>query len=128
MQRVTEVRSAQQLTAVERSEKQDEQVRQQVAKEPVSAVSHVAAVSTAVKDLPADDCSGCHRAPGHSPVLPPVQDGPQGGSTGGHLFPPVADLASRRSPAAPAVVDAGTFRRTALTDVAAPGGPSVVPD
>jgi hypothetical protein len=124
--RVTDARSFHRPAAVERPEKRDDQARQQVAEDPVSAVPHVA--STVVGDQPAGDCSDCHRAPAHAPVLPPVQDGPQGGSAGGPLFPPVADLSGRRSPAAPAVVDAGGFGRTALTDVAAPGGPSVVPD
>jgi hypothetical protein len=73
-------------------------------------------------------CAGDHRAPAHAPVLPPVQDGPHGGSAGGHPFPPVGDLPGGRAAAAPPAVDAGTFQRTALTDVAAPGGPSVVPD
>ncbi|WP_255277627.1 hypothetical protein [Actinomadura madurae] len=41
---------------------------------------------------------------------------------------PFADLLTRQYPAAPSAADAGTFHRTALSDVAAPGGPSVVPD
>jgi hypothetical protein len=80
----------------------------------------------------AGHCPGCRgdgRAPAPGPALPSGQDGPgTGGSGGGHPFAPVADLASGRYPAAPPAVTTGTFRRTALTDLAAPGGPSVVPD
>ena len=61
-------------------------------------------------------------------MLPSGQDNPRGASSGGHTFAPVADLQSRRYPAAPTAVETGTFHRTALADVAAPGGPSVVPD
>ncbi|MEV4008798.1 hypothetical protein, partial [Actinomadura sp. NPDC049753] len=57
------------------------------------------------------------------------QDAPRGGgSAGGHPFAPFADLLDRQYPAAPSGADPGTIRRTALRDVAAPGGPSVVPD
>ncbi|WP_346042009.1 hypothetical protein [Actinomadura chokoriensis] len=95
-----------------------------------TAVSPKAAAKTSAAPA-AGDCSRCrgdHRAPAQAPVQP-GQDAPQGGgSTGGHPLMPVADLPNRRHPAAPAAVDAGTFRRTALTDVAAPGSPSVVPD
>ncbi|WP_141579148.1 hypothetical protein [Actinomadura sp. WMMA1423] len=74
-------------------------------------------------------CRGDDRTPSPGPALPSGQDGPRGGgSAGGHPFAPVADLLNRQYPAAPTVADAGTFRRTALSDVAAPGGPSIVPD
>lgn len=74
-------------------------------------------------------CRGGHRSPAHDPALPSGPDGPRtGGSAGGHPLVPLADLLSRQSPAAPSAVDRGTFHRTALSDVAAPGGPSVVPD
>ncbi|WP_339156287.1 hypothetical protein [Actinomadura luteofluorescens] len=76
-------------------------------------------------------CPGCgdDRAPSPGPALPSGQDGPRGGgSAGGHPFAPIADLLNRQYPAAPSGADPGTFRRTALRDVAAPGGPSVVPD
>ncbi|NDU76177.1 hypothetical protein GWI34_26635, partial [Actinomadura sp. DSM 109109] len=80
----------------------------------------------------ADPCSGCRgadRAPSPGPALPSGQDAPRGGgSAGGHPFAPFADLLHGGHPAAPSAADPGTFRRTALRDVAAPGGPSVVPD
>ncbi|GGQ24216.1 hypothetical protein BKA00_006137 [Actinomadura coerulea] len=80
----------------------------------------------------AEPCTGCrgdHRAPSPDPALPSGQDAPRGGgSAGGHPFAPVADLLNRQYPAAPSAADPGTFRRTALRDLAAPGGPSVVPD
>ncbi|CND63338.1 Uncharacterised protein [Mycobacterium tuberculosis] len=100
-------------------------------KDAVSAAPHAGIAATTAAAPGDGDCSRCHgdhRAPAHAPAQP-GQDAPQGGgSTGGHPLTPVADLPERRHPAAPAVADAGTFRRTALTDVAAPGGPSVVPD
>lgn len=74
---------------------------------------------------PCADCQGDVHAPG--PMLSSGQDNPRGGS-GGHTFTPVADLQTVGSPAAPTAVETGTFHRTALADVAAPGGPSVVPD
>ncbi|MEV3926830.1 hypothetical protein [Actinomadura coerulea] len=80
----------------------------------------------------AEPCTGCrgdHRTPSPGPALPSGQDAPRGGgSAGGHPFAPVADLLNRQYPAAPSAADPGTFRRTALRDLAAPGGPSVVPD
>ncbi|TMR26044.1 hypothetical protein [Actinomadura geliboluensis] len=79
----------------------------------------------------ADGCMGCRtdqEAPAHAPVAPAPDAPSGGGSTSGHPLIPVADLPNRRTPAAPPAVDASTFHRTALTDVAAPGGPSVVPD
>lgn len=80
----------------------------------------------------AEPCKGCrgdHRTPSPGPALPSGQDAPRGGgSAGGHPFAPVADLLNRQYPAAPSAADPGTFRRTALRDLAAPGGPSVVPD
>lgn len=103
----------------------------EAAKDAAPAAAHPKAAAKAAAAPKAGDCSRCrgdHRAPAHAPVQP-GQDAPQGGgSTGGHPLTPVADLPNRRHPAAPAAVDAGTFRRTALTDVAAPGSPSVVPD
>ncbi|TDC54742.1 hypothetical protein E1281_15725 [Actinomadura sp. KC345] len=69
-------------------------------------------------------CQGDQRAPG--PVAPSGQDGPRG--SGGHVFVPIADLRDGPYAAAPAAADTSTFHRTALTDVSAPGGPSVVPD
>ncbi|MGW3768280.1 hypothetical protein [Actinomadura verrucosospora] len=80
----------------------------------------------------AEPCRGCrgdHRTPSPGPALPSGQDAPRGGgSAGGHPFAPFADLLNRQYPAVPSAADPGTFRRTALRDVAAPGGPSVVPD
>ncbi|MFG2087515.1 hypothetical protein [Spirillospora sp. NPDC048824] len=74
-------------------------------------------------------CRGC-QGNGHlpGPVLPSGQDNPRSGGNGGHPFSPVADLRGGRYPAAPSAVESGTFHRTALTDLSAPGGPSVVPD
>ena len=79
------------------------------------------------QDEASGHCAGCQgdqRAPG--PVAPSGQDSPRG--SGGHLFAPIADLRYGLSTAAPAAVEVNTFHRTALTDVSAPGGPSVVPD
>ncbi|RFS82072.1 hypothetical protein D0T12_27875 [Actinomadura spongiicola] len=74
------------------------------------------------------DCAGC-RGDQRDPVLPKGQSEPGGGSGGGHQLSPIADLmTSGRYPAVPAALDPNTFHRTALTDVSAPGGPSVVPD
>ncbi|TDC05315.1 hypothetical protein [Actinomadura bangladeshensis] len=96
-----------------------------------STSAHPNTAAKAAAAPAASDCSRCRddrHTPAHGPVQP-GQEAPQGGgSTGGHPLTPVADLPNRRHPAAPAAADAGTFRRTALTDVAAPGGPSVVPD
>ncbi|MFI0406164.1 hypothetical protein [Actinomadura sp. 3N508] len=74
------------------------------------------------------DCTGCQGGERHGPLLPADQDEPWSGSSGGHQLAPVAELRSVRSPAAPPAIGPGTFHRTALTDVSAPGGPSVVPD
>ncbi|MEU8803315.1 hypothetical protein [Spirillospora sp. NPDC048819] len=81
------------------------------------------------KDQKPGHCQGC-RGDGHvpGPALPSAQDNPRSGGNGGHPFSPVADLHGGRYPAAPPAVELGTFRRAALTDVSAPGGPSVVPD
>ncbi|WP_433476061.1 hypothetical protein ACQPZP_02880 [Spirillospora sp. CA-142024] len=114
--------------------------RAQVRQETVSAAVHTRHATAAAPAMTAGDpadrhsgpCPGCHgdhRVPAPGPVLPTGQDGPRGGgSAGGHPFAPLADLLNRRYPAAPPAVHRGTFHRTALTDVAAPGGPSVVPD
>ncbi|GAA4235170.1 hypothetical protein GCM10022254_41840 [Actinomadura meridiana] len=73
-------------------------------------------------------CAGC-RGDRHGPVLPAGQDEPWSGSGGGHQLSPVADLMrGGRYPAVTAAVDTSMLDRTALTDVFAPGGPSVVPD
>ncbi|RKS79836.1 hypothetical protein BZB76_1315 [Actinomadura pelletieri DSM 43383] len=85
------------------------------------------------------DCAGCRGdrhedqpgdQPGdqHGPALPKGQNERGGGSGGGHQLSPIADLTSGRYPTVPAALDPNTFHRTALTDVSAPGGPSVVPD
>ncbi|MGP4029311.1 hypothetical protein [Actinomadura sp. 3N407] len=71
-------------------------------------------------------CQGDQHGPG--PVLPSGQDSPRSGGNGGHPFSPVADLRGGRYPAAPPAAETRTFHRTALTDLSAPGGPSVVPD
>ncbi|WUH98934.1 hypothetical protein OHR68_36390 [Spirillospora sp. NBC_00431] len=72
-------------------------------------------------------CAGCQNER-HAPPLPVEQDEPWSGSTGGHQLAPVAELRSGRHAAVPPGLDPSTFHRTALTDVSAPGGPSVVPD
>lgn len=79
---------------------------------------------------PHKHCADCFDDPADpAPALPSGQDNPRsGGSGGGHTFTPVADLQSARYPAAPLAAGHGTFHRTALTDVSAPGGPAVVPD
>ncbi|TDE27138.1 hypothetical protein [Actinomadura sp. 6K520] len=89
--------------------------------------SSLAGAATA--DEAPDHCTGCRgdRHPA-DPALPSGQDNPRGAGSGGHPFTPVADLLKGRHPAAPPAARPGTFHRTALTDVAAPGGPSVVPD
>ncbi|XRQ10213.1 hypothetical protein ACN3XK_04715 [Actinomadura welshii] len=89
--------------------------------------SHAAGVPAG--DAAQDDCAEC-RGDRHQPgpALPSAQDNPRGAGSGGPTFAPVADLVSGRYPAAPPAAGLGTFRRTALTDVAAPGGPAVVPD
>lgn len=71
-------------------------------------------------------CQGDRHAPG--PAMPSGQDNPRSGGNGGHPFSPVADLRGGRHAAAPPAVGTGVFHRTALTDLSAPGGPSVVPD
>ncbi|WP_149260248.1 hypothetical protein [Actinomadura sp. K4S16] len=96
------------------------------ARVPLTATAGVPAQERA--DL-CPDCGGDHRSPSPDPALPSGPDGSRGGgSPGGHQFAPVADLLNNRYPAAPSAADTGTFRRTALSDVAAPGGPSIVPD
>ncbi|NKZ08210.1 hypothetical protein [Actinomadura latina] len=135
VQRVTDAPPAGRPAAEERPEKQGVPAgaaHQAAAGDAVSAIHHhAAAAATAPAVQKAGGCPHCrddHRAPA-VPVPGPVQDGPQGGgSAGGHPFPTVGDLPHRRNPVAPPAVAAGTFQRTALTDVAAPGGPSVVPD
>ncbi|MFF0523060.1 hypothetical protein ACFYTC_30520 [Actinomadura nitritigenes] len=86
--------------------------------------------------------SGAHRSGGHcrmcgdgqrlpgAPATPSGQDGnPRSGApSGGHPFGPFADLGTAQRPQAPRALDTGAFDRTALTDKAAPGRPSVVPD
>ncbi|MGH3242420.1 MAG: hypothetical protein ACRDNL_18735 [Spirillospora sp.] len=72
-------------------------------------------------------CAGCENER-HGPLAPVDQDEPWSGSAGGHQLAPVAELRSGGLPAVPPGVDPSTFHRTALTDVSAPGGPSVVPD
>ncbi|QKW33241.1 hypothetical protein HUT06_03665 [Actinomadura sp. NAK00032] len=101
------------------------------ARKAPSAAGHTAAASGAPAHRVTDDCMGClgdQESPAHAPVTPAPDAPSGGGSTSGHPLVPVADLPHRRGPAAPPAVDASTFHRTALTDVAAPGGPSVVPD
>jgi hypothetical protein len=133
---VTDARPGQRPAAGEAPEQRadDTGASHRASKDAVSAAPHagVAATTATTAAAPGDGgcsrCHGDHRAPAHAPAQP-GQDAPQGGgSAGGHPLTPVADLPDRRYPAAPAAADAGTFRRTALTDVAAPGGPSVVPD
>ncbi|MEV5826015.1 hypothetical protein AB0L25_10600 [Spirillospora sp. NPDC052242] len=84
-------------------------------------------------DLPEPGgCAGCRggHGPADTPPVLPGQDGnPRGGSApGGHPFAPFADLATAVDPAAPLGMDLRAFRRTSLTDIAAPGRPAVVPD
>jgi len=96
---------------------------------PAGADRSFAAQAASGGDAASYGCADCRvdlDAPGSVP--PSGQDNPRGASSGGHLFAPVADLQSTRYPAAPTAVETGTFHRTALTDVSAPGGPSVVPD
>ncbi|MEV0663390.1 hypothetical protein AB0I58_18435 [Spirillospora sp. NPDC050365] len=94
---------------------------------PLTAATASAPAHESVTPCPG--CGGGDRTPSPGPALPSGQDGPRGGgSAGGHPFAPIADLLNRQYPAAPSGADPGTFRRTALRDVAAPGGPSVVPD
>ncbi|RSN45399.1 hypothetical protein [Actinomadura sp. WAC 06369] len=84
-------------------------------------------------DLPEPDgCTACRggHGPADTPPVLPGQDGNQrgGSAPGGHPFAPFADLAAAVDPAAPLGMDLRAFRRTSLTDIAAPGGPAVVPD
>ncbi|MEU5994887.1 hypothetical protein ABZ806_38420 [Spirillospora sp. NPDC047418] len=132
VEKVTGTRPDQRPAAGEQPKRQDAGgASHEASKAPVSAAPHAGPAAKTAMAPKAGDCSRCHgdrRAPAHAPAQP-SQDAPQGGgSTGGHPLTPVADLPNRRHPAAPAAVDAGTFRRTALTDMAAPGSPSVVPD
>ncbi|TMR01747.1 hypothetical protein ETD83_14015 [Actinomadura soli] len=78
-------------------------------------------------DRDAGHCAGC-QGERRGPLAPADQDEPWTGSSAGHQLAPVAELRSVRSPAIPPGVEPSTFHRTALTDVSAPGGPSVVPD
>ncbi|MFI0366468.1 hypothetical protein ACH35V_01230 [Actinomadura sp. 1N219] len=78
-------------------------------------------------DRDAGHCAGC-QGERHAPLPPVEQDEPWSGSSSGHQLAPVAELRNGRSPAVPPGVEPSTFHRTALTDVSAPGGPSVVPD
>ncbi|OLT26288.1 hypothetical protein BJF79_43725 [Actinomadura sp. CNU-125] len=88
--------------------------------------------SVSPDDLPdPDTCTTCRG--GHDPLdtppLLPGQDSPRSGSSvGGHPFGPLTDLATAADPAAPLGMDLRAFRRTSLTDIAAPGRPAVVPD
>ena len=135
--RVTDPRPVPEPAAQEQSPRQDDAGAPQHAESRGEAsAARPMAVQTAVQaaapaDQKAKDCQRCrgdHRAPAHGPAAP-GQDVPQGGgSAGGHPLVPVADLPGRRTPAAPPAVAASSFARTALTDLAAPGGPSVVPD
>ncbi|MDL4815367.1 hypothetical protein [Actinomadura opuntiae] len=74
-------------------------------------------------------CGNGHRVPG-APAMPSEQDGNSrsGPPSGGHPFGPVADLGTAAHPQAPRALGSAAFHRTALTDEAAPGRPSVVPD
>ncbi|QXJ22671.1 hypothetical protein AGRA3207_003714 [Actinomadura graeca] len=71
-----------------------------------------------------------HRAPAApGPVLPSGQDDPRSGAlSGGHQLGPIADLRADRHAAAPPAPGTGLFHPSALADLAAPGGPAVVPD
>ncbi|TDD27451.1 hypothetical protein E1287_34565 [Actinomadura sp. KC06] len=75
----------------------------------------------------AGHCAGC-QGERRAPLPPADQDEPWSGSSSGHQLAPVAALRNGRSPAVPPGVEPSAFHRTALTDVSAPGGPSVVPD
>ncbi|GGV17601.1 hypothetical protein GCM10010182_43580 [Actinomadura cremea] len=83
-------------------------------------------------DLP--DPAGCAtcrggQGPLDAPPALPGQDNPRNGSaSGGHPFTHFADLATAVDPAALPGMDLRAFRRTSLTDIAAPGRPAVVPD
>lgn len=75
-------------------------------------------------------CRGGH-APADTPPVLPGQDGNQrggGSASGGQPLAPFADLTTAVDPAAPLGMDLRAFRRTSLTDIAAPGRPAVVPD
>ncbi|MEU8117776.1 hypothetical protein AB0C21_03605 [Spirillospora sp. NPDC049024] len=113
-----------------------EQARDKAAHAAKAHARYAPVPLTATAGVPAQEradlCPGCggdHRTPSPDPALPSGPDGSRGGgSAGGHPFAPVADLLNNRYPAAPSAADTGTFRRTALSDVAAPGGPAIVPD
>ncbi|TDD68395.1 hypothetical protein E1293_37020 [Actinomadura darangshiensis] len=137
--RVTDSHSVLLPDAHERPQAQDEagtgHARQKAASAAAPGHRTAGAPATAAHGTAgkhADACPGCHgdrRAPAPGPVLPSGQDGPRtSGSGSGHPFTAAADLLSGRYPAAPPAVDRRTILRTALTDVAAPVGPSVVPD
>lgn len=113
------------------------QAHHQVAPDGTTAASagqRSAGPGTFADDAEAQDpghcprCGSDPRGPVPGPALPSGQDNPRGGGSGGHPFAPVADLRSNRYPVAPPAVDARAIHRTALTDVSALGGPSVVPD
>ncbi|HEU5031043.1 MAG TPA: hypothetical protein VFV01_39440 [Spirillospora sp.] len=107
-----------------------------------AAHAHVAAAHAKARHAAAKAPSGAHRSGGRcrmcgdghhvpgAPGMPSEQDGNSrsGPPSGGHPFGPVADLGAAQYPGAPRAVDPGAFHRTALTDKAAPGRPSVVPD
>ncbi|TYK50965.1 hypothetical protein FXF68_10945 [Actinomadura decatromicini] len=95
--------------------------------------AHAAATGARPGTRPDRRAGGCARhhdcgGGGHAPVPAPGPEDPGNAPAGGHQLIPVADLRSARRPAAPPAADQSTFHRTALTDVSAPGGPSVVPD
>lgn len=112
------------------------------AKEHGAARARIAAAVKKAGHASAEAPSGAHRSGGHcracgdghrlpgAPGAPSGQDGnPRSGApSGGHPFGPFADLGSAQRPQAPRALDTGAFHRTALTDEAAPGRPSVVPD
>ncbi|WP_344284269.1 hypothetical protein [Actinomadura napierensis] len=106
------------------------------------AHAQIAAASKTARHAGAKASSGGHRSGGHcrmcgdghrvpgAPAMPSEQDGNSrsGPPSGGHPFGPVADLGAAAHPQAPRALASGAFHRTALTDKAAPGRPSVVPD
>ncbi|MGI5324149.1 hypothetical protein [Actinomadura nitritigenes] len=111
------------------------------AKEHGAARTRIATAPKKAGHATAGAPSGAHRSGGHcrmcgdgqrlpgAPATPSGQDGnPRSGApSGGHPFGPFY-LGSAQRPQAPRALDPGAFHRTALTDKAAPGRPSVVPD
>ncbi|MBO2464858.1 hypothetical protein [Actinomadura violacea] len=98
----------------------------------IAADRHAAAKAPSGAHRSGGHCRMCgdgHRLPG-GPAMPSEQDGnPRSGPpSGGHPFGPVADLGTAQRLQAPHAAGRGAFHRTALTDEAAPGRPSVVPD